>query len=257
MRAESLGAELEGVCRHEGMPVFVPGLLPGEETAVRIVKAEKKFAFGRMEAPPAVPSPDRRDPGCPVYPRCGGCSGRHMSYEATLEAKRRQVQECFRRIGGIAVDVPAPLGMEDPRAYRNKTALPVAGTADQPVLGFYAARSHAVIPAGSCPNAMAPSGEIADRFLGWMKQFRPEPYQEEAHRGLIRHLMIRVNRAGESQVTVVINGRELPHAKELAEALRPLGVVSLWVNENTARTNVILGSRFHLIEGRETLADTL
>jgi 23S rRNA (uracil1939-C5)-methyltransferase len=125
------------------------------------------------------------------------------------------------------------------------------------VLGFYAARSHAVIPAGSCPNAMAPSGEIADRFLGWMKQFRPEPYQEEAHRGLIRHLMIRVNRAGESQVTVVINGRELPHAKELAEALRPLGVVSLWVNENTARTNVILSGRYHLIYGRETLPDVL
>ena len=85
LTAEKLGADMEGVCRLNGMPVFVPGMLPGEETDVRIVKAEKRYAFGRMETPPAVPSPERRDPGCPVYPRCGGCSCRHMSYEATLE----------------------------------------------------------------------------------------------------------------------------------------------------------------------------
>ena len=69
LKAEKLGAEMEGVCRLDGMPVFVPGMLPGEETDVRIVKAEKRYAFGRMETAPAVPSPDRRDPGCPVYPR--------------------------------------------------------------------------------------------------------------------------------------------------------------------------------------------
>ena len=76
LSAEKLGAEMEGVCRLNGMPVFVPGMLPGEETDVRIVKAEKRYAFGRMEAVPVVSSPDRRDPGCPVYPRCGGCSCR-------------------------------------------------------------------------------------------------------------------------------------------------------------------------------------
>ena len=141
---------MEGVCRYGGMAVFVPGMLPGEETDVRIVKAEKRYAFGRMETPPAQPSPDRKDPGCPAYPRCGGCSCRHMRYEASLEAKRLQVQDCFRRIGGIEIGVPAPLGMEHPFAYRNKTSLPAGGTADAPVLGFYAPRSHAVIPAASC-----------------------------------------------------------------------------------------------------------
>ena len=257
MKAENLGAEMEGVCRHDGMAVFVPGLLPGEETDVRIVKAEKRYAFGRMETPPADPSPDRRDPGCPVYPRCGGCSCRHMKYEASLEAKRLQVQDCFRRIGGIEVDVPAPLGMENPFAYRNKTSLPAGGTPGTPVLGFYAPRSHAVIPAASCPNAMEPANRIAEAFLAWMREFRIGPYREEAHRGLIRHLVVRVNREGESMVTVAANGKALPHAAELAKALKPLGVVSLWLNENTARTNVILSRNFHLIYGSETLPDTL
>ncbi len=257
LSAEKLGAEMEGVCRLNGMPVFVPGMLPGEEADVRIVKAEKRYAFGRMETPPDPPSPDRRDPGCPVYPRCGGCSCRHMAYAATLEGKRQQVRDCFERIGGISVDVPPVLGMDDPRAYRNKTSLPCGGTAGEPVLGFYAPRSHAVIPAENCPNAMAPAGEIAEAFLGWMRRFRIEPYREETHSGLVRHLVIRVNRQGESMVTAVINGSVLPRARELSECLRPLGVVSLWVNENAARTNVILSDRFQLIYGRETLTDTL
>ena len=257
MAAENLGADMEGVCRRNGIPVFVPGLLPGEEADVRIVKAEKRFAFGRMETPPAVPSPDRRDPGCPAYPRCGGCSCRHMNYETTLEAKRRQVQDCFERIGGIRVAVPPVLGMEHPGAYRNKTALPCGGTVDAPVLGFFAPRSHSVIPADRCPNAMAPSAEIAARFLAWMKQFHIEPYREEEHRGLIRHLVIRVNREGESMVTVAANSRGLPHADELAALLKPLNVVSLFLNENTVRTNVILSGSYHLIYGKETLPDML
>ena len=257
LAAENLGADMEGVCRPGGIPVFVPGLLPGEETDVRIVKAEKRFAFGRMEAPPTVPSPDRKDPGCPAYPRCGGCSCRHMTYEATLEAKRRQVQDCLERIGGIRIDVPPVIGMEHPDAYRNKTALPCGGTTDAPVLGFFAPRSHTVIPADACPNAMAPAGEIAARFLAWMRQYHIEPYREEAHRGMIRHLVIRVNRKGESMVTVAANAGRLPHVGELAEQLKPLNAVSLFLNENTARTNVILSEKYHLIYGRETLPDEL
>ena len=257
LSAGKLGADMEGVCRLNGVPVFVPGLLPGEETDVRIVKVEKRYAFGRMESPPAAPSPERKDPGCSVYPRCGGCTCRHMSYEAALEAKRQQVQDCFERIGGIRIDVPPVLGMDDPSAYRNKTSLPCGGTAAEPVLGFYAPRSHTVIPAAECPNAMPPAGEIARRFLDWMRRFRVEPYVEESHRGLIRHLVIRVNREGKSMVTVVVNGSRLPHAEELTEALKPLGVVSLWLNENKDRTNVILSRYFHLIYGRNTLPDTL
>ena len=257
LSAEKLGADMEGVCRLDGMPVFVPGLLPGEETDVRIVKAEKKYAFGRMEALPAVHSPDRRDPGCPAYPRCGGCTCRHMRYETTLEGKRQQVQDCFERIGGISLEVPPVLGMEHPYAYRNKTSLPCGGTAETPVLGFYAPRSHAVIPASRCPNAMPPASDIAEAFLTWMQKYRIEPYREENGTGLIRHLVIRVNRDGQSMVTVVINGSRLPHEAELAEALKPLDVISLFRNENTARNNVILSDRFHNIYGRETLPDTL
>lgn len=257
LTADRLGADLEGVCLHEGMPVFVPGLLPGETASVRIVKAEKRYAFGRMESAPDPVSPCRRETDCRAYPRCGGCSGRHMTYEATLAAKRRQVEDCFRRIAGIGAEVLPVLGMEDPFGYRNKTSLPAGGTADEPVLGFYAPRSHAVIPAAACPNAMPEANRIAAAFLDWMKRFRAEPYREDLRTGLIRHLVIRVSRAGESMVTVAANGGSLPHVRELTAALVPLGVVSLWLNENRAATNVILSEKYHLIYGKETLTDTL
>lgn len=84
--------------------------------------------------------------------------GRHMTYETTLEAKRQQVQDCFRRIGHIDIDVPPVLGMADPSHYRNKTALPVGGTVEEPVAGFFAPRSHDIIPIAQCPNAMPPGG---------------------------------------------------------------------------------------------------
>ncbi len=180
-----------------------------------------------------------------------------MSYEATLAAKRQQVEDCFRRIAGIETEVRPILGMDSPCGYRNKTSLPAGGTADNPVLGFYAPRSHAVIPAETCHNAMPPANELAAAFLSWMKTFHVEPYHEETRWGLIRHLVIRVNRKGESMVTVVANGGSLPHQQELIDALVPLGTVSLWLNENRTATNVILSEKFHHIYGRETFTGLL
>lgn len=257
LTADAVGADMEGVARAEGMAVFVPGMLPGETAPVRLVKVQSRYAFGRLAGPIAAPSPDRREPDCAAWPRCGGCTCRHMRYEATLAHKRRQVADCFQRIGHITVDVPPVLGMAEPFGYRNKTSLPVGGTPDAPVLGFFAPRSHTIIPAARCPNAMPPAGDIAEAFLGWMKAHRIQPYNEEAHQGLVRHLMIRVNRQGQAMVVVVINGRELPFAQELAALLAPLGAVSLIQSENTARTNVILGSAFRTLWGADTLTDTL
>ena len=257
LTADAVGADMEGVARADGMAVFVPGLLPGETASVRVVKVQPRFAFGRLEAPPPSPSPDRRDVDCPAYPRCGGCTCRHMRYEATLEAKRKHVEDCFTRIGHLTVSVPPVLGMEDPSHYRNKTALPVGGTAERPVIGFYAPRTHEIIPAASCPNAMAPAGDICRAFLDWIRETRTPPYQEKDHTGLLRHLVIRVNRRHEAMVTVAINGRELPSWQLLAGRLEAAGAVSLTVNENTERTNVIFGERFRTLRGPQTLEDTL
>ena len=257
MTADGLGADMEGVCHHEGMAVFVPGLLPGETAPVRIVKVQSRFAFGRMEASPETPAPIRRSPDCPAYPRCGGCTCRHMTYQATLEAKRQQVADCFQRIGHIEVEVPPVLGMEDPSAYRNKTALPIGGAPEAPLAGFFAPRSHALVPVQHCPNAMPPANALCRALLEWMKTFRIPPYREAEHKGLVRHLVVRVNRKGQAMATVVVNGARLPREAELVQALREAGASSVVLNENSDKTNVILGPRYRTLFGPATLQDEL
>lgn len=257
LTCDNLGADMEGVCRADGMAVFVPGMLPGETAPVRIVKVQPRFAFGRLESPAFAPSPQRIVPDCAAFPRCGGCTCRHMRYEATLEAKRRQVEDCFRRIARLSIEVPPVLGMEHPAQYRNKTALPVGGTPEHPQLGFFAPRSHAVIPISGCPNAMPPADRLAEVFLQWMRRNRVSIYNEATHTGLMRHLVIRVNRAGEAMVVLVANGRELPEQQKLCDALRANGAISVILNENRDRTNVILGRSFRTLSGADTLTDTL
>ena len=257
LTCDALGADMEGVCRADGMAVFVPGMLPGETAPVRIVKDSKRFAFGRLEGQPAKAAEIRREPDCPVYPRCGGCSCRHMTYEATLEAKRQQVQDCFQRIGKLDVAVPPVLGMEEPAGYRNKTALPVGGTANDPCVGFFAPRSHSIIPIDHCRNAMPPADDISRAVLSWMKANHIAPYDEATHTGLIRHIVTRVNRQHQALVTLVVNGTSLPNVEELWKALQPLGVIGLVLNENRDKTNVILGRNFRTLYSESTLKDVL
>ena len=257
LTCDALGADMEGVCRADGMAVFVPGMLPGETAKVRIVKDQKRFAFGRLEEMPDSPADIRREPDCPVYPRCGGCSCRHMTYEATLAAKRQQVADCFQRIGKLDVTVPPVLGMEHPAEYRNKTALPVGGTADEPCVGFFAPRSHSIIAIDRCANAMPPADDVSRAVLAWMKTNHVAPYMEETHTGLIRHIVTRVNRQHQALVTLAVNGTSVPKADELWRALQPLGVIGLVLNENRERTNVILGRNFRTLYGESTLKDVL
>ena len=184
---DRLGAELEGVCRWEGQAVFVPGALPGETFEAQVVQVRPTYAFARLTRLLA-PSPERREPFCPVYVQCGGCSGQHMAYEATLAAKRAQVLDNLNRIGGMSLaeaDVPPVLGAVDPVHCRNKTSLPVGGTAEAPSLGFYRRRSHDIVNIDACPVAMGELPAVIAAVRGWMRSARVAPYSEATHRGLL------------------------------------------------------------------------
>ena len=67
-----LGGDLEGVCEHEGMALFVPGALPGETVQAQVLKVFPRYAFAKLRAV-TNPSPARAIPPCPVYEKCGGC----------------------------------------------------------------------------------------------------------------------------------------------------------------------------------------
>lgn len=260
MTCDAFGQDAQGVCRHEGMAVFVPGLLPGERALVRIVKPEKRYAFGRVEKL-LEKSPNRTEPFCPIYKRCGGCVCQHMTYEASLAFKRQQVQDLLRRVGGLSIEVPPVWGMAHPFGYRNKGAYPVAQTDGAPACGFFAPRSHDLVPLpeNGCAIQGEDSAKATQAVLSWMRENSVPAYDEQTGRGLVRHIMTRSTTSGELMVVVVVTRADIPKASRLIELLRAAvpGLCSVCLSVNSRRTNVILGTDIRVLWGKAAMEDTL
>lgn len=255
LRMEGYGASGEGVARLDGQAVFVKGALEGELCQVQLLKVGKSAAWGKVNEI-LEPSPHRQPPDCPQYPKCGGCQLRHMTYAEEIEMKRRRVQDALQRIGGWDGRVEVIHGAKSPDRYRNKIQFPVA---DGPRVGFFRARSHDVIDAADCLLQPLPATRLRTAFKDWMEQYRIPAYDETAHRGLIRHFYVRVNREGQSLCAVIANGGKLPRAEALIKMLRDAepGLVGVVLSVNTEKTNVILGKEHHTLWGRDFLEDTL
>ena len=260
MTCDAFGQDAQGVCRHEGMAVFVPGLLPGERALVRIVKPEKRYAFGRVEKL-LEKSPSRAEPFCPIYKRCGGCVCQHMTYEASLAFKRQQVQDLLQRVGGLSIEVPPVWGMAHPFGYRNKGAYPVAQTDGAPACGFFAPRSHDLVPLpeNGCAIQGEDSAKATQAVLNWMRENSVPVYDEQTGRGLVRHIMTRSTTSGELMVVVVVTRADIPKASRLIELLRAAvpGLCSVCLSVNSLRTNVILGTDIRVLWGKAAMEDAL
>lgn len=255
-RIDALGAEGEGICRGLGQVLFVPFALPGETVRVRVQKVTKSRAFGKV-LELLSPSPQRVAPPCPHFGICGGCNLQHLDYQAQLANKTSQVANCMQRIGKLALDVPLTLGMEDPWRYRNKTALPVQEINGQPAAGYYAPRSHRLVPVAECLIANPLCDKATAAVIRWMRAQGVSAYQEEGNRGLVRHIITRVNARDEVMVTLAINGDTLPHAPMLIEGLKRAipGFHSLHLTRQTAGDNVILGESHERLYGNTPFTD--
>lgn len=252
-------AEGMGVARLEGRVVFVPCTIRGERWKVRLEKVNKNVAWGRgVEL--IAPSPERVEPDCPLFGRCGGCQFRHMTYAEELRAKRQRIADALERVGHIVdLDLPPVLGAEDPLRYRNKVQFPVSQGKRGLSVGYYRGRSHDVLDAPDCPLQPETVTRLRAAFKSWMEEYALPAYDEGTGRGLVRHLYVRTNSRGESLVCVVANGDKLPHSGELAEALRRAesGLAGLVLSTNTRDTNVILGEQYTTLWGQDWLEEEL
>ena len=256
---ENLSSDGNGVAHVEGQAIFVPGTAPGDVIACRIVKPMKSYAFGRMERL-IVPGPGRIPSDCPVCTPCGGCGLRHMSYEAECAAKTGFVQDAFTRLGHFDQQVlpvlPSPLS----ERYRNKVQLPVGlDEAGHPVTGFYAGRSHRIVPCSDCKLQPEWMNCLAARACALMEEYSISPYDETTHTGLVRHLYMRQGwHSGQRLLCLVINGKSLPRESEFCRRLQQeFNLTTVLVNRNTQRTNVILGQDTRTVLGPGVIEDTL
>lgn len=252
---EGYGEGGMGVARIDGRVVFVHGALRGEKCRVLILKTLKSVAFAKV-LEVIEPSSERITPDCPYFPRCGGCTYRHIRYEEELRLKKQRVQDNLSRIGGSDVTVEEILGARDTLRYRNKAQYPVSKDG---AVGFYRARTHEVIECEHCLLVKPEADAAAEALREYMQSCRVAGYDEKTGRGLVRHLYIRSNAAGESLVCVLVNGDKLPKEDRLVTLLRDAcpkctGIV---LGTNTKKGNVILGDRYRTLWGSDRLEDTL
>ena len=248
-----------GIARVDGQVVFVPGALPGELCRIRIAHIGHSAVFAellRVEQPSA----HRVEPDCPYFPKCGGCALRHMDYAQELELKRAHVYNCLTRIGGQTLASLPITGAEQTDGYRNKVQFPVQEQNGKPVAGFFAGKTHTVIPAAHCRIQPDCADRIRAAVLDWMRKYSIRAYDEAAHTGYIRHIYIRFGaESGQILVCITANTQQLPKKKQLVQTLLAAepGITTIVFSPNTKKGNTVLGTEFLPLYGDGTITDTL
>ena len=261
LRIERLSSDGSGVAHSaDGEAVFVPNTAPGDEARIKIVKDCGRYAFGILDQL-LTPSPDRVEVDCPAAGPCGGCSLRHLSYKAELQAKHENVTDAFRRIGGLDVPVLPTVPSPEVDRYRNKVQFPVGRDKNgQPCIGFYAGRTHRIVPCPDCKLQPGVLNEIGNALCAFFAAHGIQPYDEESGKGLVRHIFLRRGaHSGQIMVCLVCTRAKLPHSEELVAQLREQfpAIATILLNVNAKNTNVILGSETHPLYGPGYLEDTL
>ena len=260
LKIEDCGIDGEGIGKADGFTVFVKDAVIGDTVRAKIMKAKKNYGYGRLEEI-ITPSPDRVEPKCQFARQCGGCQLQALSYEKQLEFKTSKVRGHLERIGGFT-DIPMEkiLGMDQPFHYRNKAQFPVGKSKDGRIItGFYAGRTHSIIENRDCALGVTRNKEVLDRVIAYMEKFHIQPYDENTGKGLVRHVLIRYGFfTDEMMVCLIINGEKLPGEEALVKSLRQIPeAVSVMVNVNKKRNNVILGEKVRLLWGQPYITDKI
>ena len=262
---EDLSDEGLGIGKADGYALFIKDTVVGDECKVKIMKAKKNYAFAHLEEVIKASS-FRITPLCKNAKACGGCQLQAMSYEAELAFKENKVKNNLIRIGGFSEDFIESIketivGMDTPFRYRNKAQYPIGYDRNgNLVAGFYAGRTHDIIPNTDCLLGREINKNILECILSFMSQEKISAYDEKTGKGLLRHVLIREGfTSGEIMVCLIVNARSLPKEEQLCETLikEVPAIASICLNVNLKDTNVIMGDETRVLWGKETIEDEL
>lgn len=254
-----LTAEGSGVCRIDDMVVFVPSTAVGDKIKVKIVKVLKNYAFGIIDEL-ICESKDRVQSDCNVSKKCGGCLFRHVSYEAECKVKDNIVRNAFSRMAALTPEFDDFMPCEKTIRYRNKAQYPLAVMDGKAVCGFYAPRSHRVIPVNDCILQPEIFSDIIGDILEYINVNAIPVYNEELHNGLIRHIYLRKGEhSNEIMVCIVVRSDCRNKLNNLIQVLADKynDIKSIVMNINPDKTNVILGHKNITLYGSDTITDIM
>ncbi|MBQ5916758.1 MAG: class I SAM-dependent RNA methyltransferase, partial [Lachnospiraceae bacterium] len=144
---EDMSEDGAGIGKLDGYIWFVKDALIGDVIEASAMKMKKNYGFARLVRV-LEPAPGRVEAKCPVARACGGCQMQELDYAEQLKFKEKKVYNHLKRIGGMEeIPMESIIGMEHPWRYRNKAQFPIGtGKDGQPIAGFYAGRTHSLIP---------------------------------------------------------------------------------------------------------------
>lgn len=255
---EDMSETGEGIGKTDGFTWFIKDTVIGDHVEAKVMKIKKSYGFARLEQIKRK-SPNRVVPKCLVARQCGGCQLQAMDYAEQLLYKEKKIYNNLVRIGGFS-DVPMlpVMGMDEPWRYRNKAQFPWGTDKEGNIVtGFYAGRTHSIIGCEDCLLGIEENQEVLKRIKAHMECHGLRPYDEETHKGLMRHTLIRKGfKTGELMVCQVINGKSLPHSGELVNCLMEIpGMTSISVSVNREQTNVIMGNQVENLYGPGFITD--
>lgn len=256
---ESVTSEGSGLGRYNGIAVFVRGTVPNDRIIAHIIKVSKNYAVGIIDEI-IEPSPQRIEPDCPVSQKCGGCSFRNMIYEEELRYKLSRVQDAITRIGHIDFSVERIIGADNTNHYRNKAQYPVYIENGELTAGFYAYKSHRIIPCRDCRFQPIEFEKGIAAFEKWVKKNNITSFDERTGKGLLRHIYFRkAFGTGEIMACAVINANDIPDKEYLVSELQQAfdDLKSVVININKKNTNVILGEQTKVLWGSDRICDIL
>jgi 23S rRNA (uracil1939-C5)-methyltransferase len=237
VRIESIAAGGEGVGRlADGRVVFVHRTAPGDLAEVGLVEQKPRWTRGRLLRV-LEPSPVRREPPCPFYARCGGCTLEHMEYAAQLEAKRGIVAGALRRIGKVEAEVPPVTPSPEETRYRNRVSFALRRRGrGRVVAGFHAigAPGEVIDIDGRCLLPEPAIARVWDRLRdAWGPDARMLPSGEELR------LTLRATERG--AVSLLVEGGFAPG--EPGSLIRRVeGLEGIWHRPGSAPPELIAGS---------------
>ncbi len=261
VKIESLGYEGEGVAKIDRYPIFIPGALKGETVKTEIIKAKKKYAYGKL-IEIIEKSNERKEPECDNYKKCGGCTLMHLSYEGQLDFKFDRVKDCVKKIAGLDEKiVKYPLGMDTGYRYRNKVIYSVGLVEDKLAIGFFSEKTHEIINMDTCLLQDEEADKIVRVIRDWMEKYSIIPAKQDGlfyEQGLIRNIMIRKGfKTKEVMVVLVTNDKEIPHKEELINQFTKevINLKSVIQNINSKDTNLVLGDKCVTLWGSDYICD--
>ena len=246
----------------DGRVVFVRGAVTGEHIRATVIKVTKSYLVARMQSI-LSPSPYRipaSGQDCGVPDRCGGCVYRHITYEHECLLKQQYVKNAFIKAGLPDVTVEPVHTTGQTCHYRNKAQYPVGSQNGQVYAGFYAAKTHTILPVAQCSLQPPIFSDIVKAICSFCSRYAIPVYEEETGTGLLRHIYLRSGqKTGEILLCLVINGDSFPMADRFCRQMHESfpDIVGILLNHNRQKTNVVLGDSFTTLWGKPYLEDIL